>query len=310
MSVLLQCILRSCFNMSTTSNNGDNGGDDDQQTSTTESILAPRPLSFNRAERAFGSVNSTVSSYRPPDTLGGNRQVAGGACNEYEQHRQPLNPSAVPAVEGEIGVATENSHEISSTSLRATENSSIRNNGETNQISDFFSRFRGGLNLHPRRRPPPRDAGGNVDTLNMMRKIALILSTNNNKDTKEPSPHSPPLTPLRVAHEFTQRPSCDDIPALTHYEEVVLPGSNLQKLMSESLRERGYCAESEEDECVVCMEGFDATNPRMPTRCGCGENQTYFHLPCLYQWVELRREGGARSGECPTCRELLQWDEF
>lgn len=303
----LQCLLRSCFNIRSPSNNDDN--DEDDQNITGESILAPRPLSFNRAERDFGTVNSTASSYRPPDTLDRSRQVAGGACNEYEQ-RQPLNPLAAPAVEGETTLATEDSFVGSPTNLGSTDRRNIRNN-ETNQISEFFGRFRRGISLNPmgNRRPPTRDDGVNVDTQNMMRKIALILSTNN-KDTK-PSPSTPPLTPLRVARDFTQCTSCDDVvPSLAHYEEVVLPGSNLQKQMAESLRAQGYGAESEEDECVVCMEGFDATNPRMPTRCGCGENQTYFHLPCLYQWVELRREGGARSGECPTCRELLQWDEF
>jgi len=80
--------------------------------------------------------------------------------------------------------------------------------------------------------------------------------------------------------------------------------------MSESLTSLGIHAESSEAECVVCMEGFDPSNPRMPTRCGCGVNKTMFHLPCLYQWVELRREGGGRGGGCPSCREMLVWDEF
>lgn len=301
----LQCLLRSCFNIRNPSNNDGVDEDDQEQNMTGENILAPRPLPFNRAERDFGR-----SSYRPPDALDRSRQVAGGSCNEYEQ-RQPLNPSAEPAVEGETTVDNGDSHEVSSANLNNTDQSNIRNN-ETNQISEFFGRFRRGIILNPmgNRRPPPRDDSVSVDTQNMMRKIALILSTNS-KNSKSSSSSPPPVAPLRVAHEFTQCTTCDDVvPSLTHYEEVVLPGSNLQKEMAESLRAQGYGAESEEDECVVCMEGFDETNPRMPTRCGCGENQTYFHLPCLYQWVELRREGGARSGECPTCRELLQWDEF
>jgi E3 ubiquitin-protein ligase DOA10 len=58
-----------------------------------------------------------------------------------------------------------------------------------------------------------------------------------------------------------------------------------------------------ENECVICMEGFDPTNPRMPTLCGCGANKTYFHLPCLYQWLE-------QSRECPSCRAPITWQEF
>ena len=83
-------------------------------------------------------------------------------------------------------------------------------------------------------------------------------------------------------------------------EEVVLPGSALQHEMAASLSGK---LEDQGDECVICMEGFDATNPRMPTLCGCGENKTYFHLPCLYQWIE-------QSRDCPSCRKRLRWEEF
>jgi hypothetical protein len=106
----------------------------------------------------------------------------------------------------------------------------------------------------------------------------------------------PPPSPLRQASSFD---SSRDIPVIGN-DEVVLPGSDLQKEMalwqSKMLERHG-------DECVICMEGFDPTNPRMPTHCGCGENRTYFHLPCLYQWVE-------QSRECPSCRQRLTWEEF
>mmetsp|Transcript_11082 Transcript_11082/g.24702 ORF Transcript_11082/g.24702 Transcript_11082/m.24702 type:complete len:397 (+) Transcript_11082:53-1243(+) len=78
--------------------------------------------------------------------------------------------------------------------------------------------------------------------------------------------------------------------------------------------------EEEEEECVICMEGFDETNPRMPTLCGCGENKTLFHLPCLYQWVEGQQQSSSTAlshgteppqrRTCPTCRETLTWEEF
>jgi hypothetical protein len=83
--------------------------------------------------------------------------------------------------------------------------------------------------------------------------------------------------------------------------EVVMPGSELQLRMAKAMQENlGCCTE---DECVICMDGFDATNPRMPTICGCGENKTFFHLPCLYQWKEQNRN-------CPSCRKTLRWQEF
>ena len=65
-----------------------------------------------------------------------------------------------------------------------------------------------------------------------------------------------------------------------------------------------YDDDEEEDECVICMEPFHSTlNPQMPTACGCGDNKTYFHLPCLLTWVE-------RDVTCPGCRERLIWQEF
>jgi transposase-like protein len=83
-------------------------------------------------------------------------------------------------------------------------------------------------------------------------------------------------------------------------DHIVLPGSDIQKQMAAAMAAE---LEEHDDECVICMEGFDPTNPRMPTRCGCGENRTYFHLPCLYQWIE-------QSKNCPSCRKRLQWEEF
>mmetsp|Transcript_16811 Transcript_16811/g.38691 ORF Transcript_16811/g.38691 Transcript_16811/m.38691 type:complete len:239 (-) Transcript_16811:281-997(-) len=103
-------------------------------------------------------------------------------------------------------------------------------------------------------------------------------------------------SPLKTASSFD--PS-NEVPAI-HSEEVVLPGSALQEQMAskmaESLEEQG-------DECVICMDVFTPDNPRMPTICGCGENKTYFHLPCLYQWID-------QSRNCPSCGQQLVWEEF
>ena len=112
--------------------------------------------------------------------------------------------------------------------------------------------------------------------------------------------------PLRQASRFD---SSSDILTIRP-DEIVLPGSDLQQQMAVAAlskyhltRTEKTTAEEEDDECVICMEGFDPTNPRMPTLCGCGENKTYFHLPCLYQWME-------QSRECPSCRQSLRWEEF
>ena len=111
---------------------------------------------------------------------------------------------------------------------------------------------------------------------------------------KTPEKSSSP--PLRQAASFD---SSKEIPTIGA-AEVVLPGSNLQREMAQVM---SRSLERQDDECVICMEGFDASNPRMPTLCGCGQNKTYFHLPCLYQWIEQCRD-------CPSCRQKLRWEEF
>ena len=106
-----------------------------------------------------------------------------------------------------------------------------------------------------------------------------------------------PPSPLRQARSFD---SSSDIPCIGA-SEVVVPGSDLQKEMAKLMMHSKLA--DDDEECVICMEGFDPTNPRMPTHCGCGKDKTYFHLPCLYQWLE-------QSSECPSCREKLTWEEF
>ena len=90
-----------------------------------------------------------------------------------------------------------------------------------------------------------------------------------------------------------------NIPAIKT-EEVVFPGSALQQQMASKMCET---LEEQGEECVICMDGFSPDNPRMPTICACGENKTYFHLPCLYQWMDQHEE-------CPSCRGALTWEEF
>lgn len=104
-------------------------------------------------------------------------------------------------------------------------------------------------------------------------------------------------SPLRTAETFD---STRDILTI-RMEEIVLPGSALQHAMAMKMCES--IEQQAGDECVICMESFSQDNPRMPTQCGCGSNRTYFHLPCLYQWRE-------QSQECPSCRQLITWEEF
>lgn len=117
---------------------------------------------------------------------------------------------------------------------------------------------------------------------------------------ESPSVSSAGRSPLRSASSFDYDKNMRSIPSI-QLDEIVMPGSDLQKQMSAIMAKD--IEEDVDDECVICLEGFTAENPRMPTLCGCGENKTYFHLPCLYQWIEQDRN-------CPSCRERLRWEEF
>ncbi|KAG5593247.1 hypothetical protein H5410_043761 [Solanum commersonii] len=44
-----------------------------------------------------------------------------------------------------------------------------------------------------------------------------------------------------------------------------------------------------QEECPICLEEYDAENPKMSTKC---EHQ--FHLSCILEWME-------RSDTCPVC---------
>ena len=114
-------------------------------------------------------------------------------------------------------------------------------------------------------------------------------------------------SPLRQAVSFTATNDVNHLCTI-HADEIVLPGSMIQQQMAEQmiLSTGGtYFSNNATmvDECVICMEPFDSTNPRMPTQCHCGTNKTYFHLPCLYQWIE-------QSEDCPSCRTKITWEEF
>ncbi|XP_047171805.1 probable E3 ubiquitin-protein ligase RHB1A isoform X2 [Vigna umbellata] len=48
----------------------------------------------------------------------------------------------------------------------------------------------------------------------------------------------------------------------------------------------------EEDTCPICLEEYDAENPKLATNC-----DHHFHLACILEWME-------RSETCPVCDQV------
>ncbi|CAL0313356.1 unnamed protein product [Lupinus luteus] len=49
----------------------------------------------------------------------------------------------------------------------------------------------------------------------------------------------------------------------------------------------------EEDDCPICLEEYDAENPKLTTEC-----DHHFHLACILEWRE-------RSETCPVCDKVM-----
>ncbi|KAI4328816.1 hypothetical protein L6164_021142 [Bauhinia variegata] len=53
----------------------------------------------------------------------------------------------------------------------------------------------------------------------------------------------------------------------------------------------------EEDGCPICLEEYDAENPKTMTKC-----EHHFHLSCILEWME-------RSDSCPICDEEMIFEQ-
>ncbi|GAB2271732.1 Probable E3 ubiquitin-protein ligase rhb1a [Dionaea muscipula] len=61
-------------------------------------------------------------------------------------------------------------------------------------------------------------------------------------------------------------------------------------------KEPGEVASEEEDVCPICLEEYDAENPKVLTNC-----EHDFHLSCILDWME-------RSDSCPVCDKEMIFD--
>ncbi|XP_074585551.1 putative E3 ubiquitin-protein ligase RHB1A [Curcuma longa] len=54
----------------------------------------------------------------------------------------------------------------------------------------------------------------------------------------------------------------------------------------------------EEDVCPICLEDYDAENPRIMTKC-----EHHFHMSCILEWME-------RSDTCAICDQIMMIDMY
>ena len=114
---------------------------------------------------------------------------------------------------------------------------------------------------------------------------------------------SPKPMPVTDIEQLPVSPGGAYVPSLSE-DQIVLPGSAIQKAMALSLEgAEGLRKEGEDSECVICMEGFETSNPKMLTLCNCGMNKTLFHYSCLLEWTQ-------KTDTCPSCRHELLWEEM
>mmetsp|Transcript_11389 Transcript_11389/g.11418 ORF Transcript_11389/g.11418 Transcript_11389/m.11418 type:complete len:155 (-) Transcript_11389:68-532(-) len=106
-----------------------------------------------------------------------------------------------------------------------------------------------------------------------------FLQSNNNISNNSSSSTSN----LKIDNEKCENTNCTDLPTVRSPIELHMCNIN-------------------ENECVICLDPFDMTNPMMPTLCSCGENKACFHYPCLLLWRE-------NTSFCPVCRCTLYYQE-
>lgn len=327
MGSLIRCFCRHCC----LRDDDDDNNEERERLDQHQHRLRP-PMSSRIARHAYqiapvGSLEEDGGDNDSGNSIVGGGGAGGGESGSNREHhnnidsccrpiRRTTPASAVTApAEGGGGVAShQQQHDSNALS----------------GLPEFFRRLRERWNLYD----SVVETAGNDDDDDEeyekdyhMRHLKMIRRQGSN------SSHHHSLvgeSPLRTAVSFDA--TKEGIVSINP-DTIVLPGSELQKQMarhammmyqqqqqqqqaaagakSSSLdddndnnsKEHGIGGKEEEEECVICMEGFDPTNPRMPTLCGCGQNKTYFHLPCLYQWIEQDRN-------CPSCRQKLRWEEF
>mmetsp|Transcript_501 Transcript_501/g.750 ORF Transcript_501/g.750 Transcript_501/m.750 type:complete len:292 (+) Transcript_501:388-1263(+) len=291
MASILDCLLRHCLPPSNDDDsnhqhhnhnpNFEYADDDDER------YDPPRPAASHRIVRSFAQHVAAATTRAPPASSSPHDVEEILIVDNGNNDHPPSTPSS----------DCHHHHRMNSPSSEEDDSNDDTHHRSTNHaqhgLALFWTNLMTGMN-----KPPPHQSDTEYESVRDHEE-----EEDNHDDEDDEGEESNNIaaspSPLRTAMKYNE---IDHIPSI-QLEEVVMPGSDLQKEMATRMSSFVGDVDTLEDECVICMEGFTDSNPRMPTLCGCGQNNTFFHLPCLYQWIEQDRN-------CPSCRTRLRWEEF
>uniref|UniRef100_A0A0D3HKR0 RING-type E3 ubiquitin transferase n=3 Tax=Oryza TaxID=4527 RepID=A0A0D3HKR0_9ORYZ len=122
---------------------------------------------------------------------------------------------------------------------------------------------------------------------------SAIVAVDTNLDTSTPDTYRAPPAPLPydVSLPVPENPDLEksDLKSKTDDQQEesleVDEFKSCEKCVAEDKPD-------EEDVCPICLEEYDAENPRSLTKC-----EHHFHLCCILEWME-------RSDTCPVCDQV------
>ncbi|KAI0510038.1 hypothetical protein KFK09_010638 [Dendrobium nobile] len=98
---------------------------------------------------------------------------------------------------------------------------------------------------------------------------------------------------------FEGSDNCDGLKESEHksVSDFVSNSPKLKEKLS-NLENSIMLATDEEDVCPICLEEYNAENPRIITKC-----KHHFHLSCILEWFE-------RSNTCAICDKIMEVDNM
>ncbi|GMH22456.1 hypothetical protein Nepgr_024299 [Nepenthes gracilis] len=168
--------------------------------------------------------------------------------------------------------------------------------------SSISAGFLVGLNLDTSSpdtyRPPPTPIPFNVLFGRPQTPVGPRRSPGTKFDPAGQSTESAPVaeTAVALSHGTSGSPDCIKKSDSKTLADILLASPTKSDVDPSNPNEPDKLASEEEDVCPICLEEYDAENPKMITNC-----EHDFHLSCILDWME-------RSDSCPVCDKEMIFD--